>query len=67
MKMNLMEVWCSYGGNKLRDLDGNKSHMCESNIVSQNSDYNRSLTPVGTFDVFVSTAAIFLVSKTVHI
>ena len=26
-------------------------------------DYNRSLNPVGTFDVFVSTAAIFLASK----
>ena len=26
-------------------------------------DYNRSLTPVGTFDVFVPTAAIFLASK----
>ena len=26
-------------------------------------DYNRSLTLVGTFDVFVSTAAIFLESK----
>ena len=31
--------------------------------MSQNREYNRSLTPVGTFDVFVPTAAIFLASK----
>ena len=30
---------------------------------SQNSDYNRSLTPVETFDIFVPTADIFLASK----
>ena len=30
---------------------------------SQNRDYNRSFTPVVTFDVFVSTAAIFPTSK----
>ena len=35
--------------------------MCK--YWSQNRDYNRSLTPVGTFDVFVSTAAIFVASK----
>ena len=31
--------------------------------LSQNRDYNRSLTLVGTFDVYDSTAAIFLASK----
>ena len=40
---------------------------CESNSTilfnTQNRDYNRSLTPVGTIDVSVSTAAIFLASK----
>ena len=32
-------------------------------FTAQNRDYNRSVTPVGIFDVFVSTAAIFLASK----
>ena len=31
--------------------------------VAQNKDYSRSLTPVGVFDVFVPTAAIFQASK----
>ena len=32
-------------------------------FCTQNRDYNRSLNPVGTFDVFVTAAAIFLASK----
>ena len=37
--------------------------MLRISYIPQNRDYNRSLNPVGTFDVFVSTADIFLASK----
>ena len=32
-------------------------------LITEQGLYNRSITPVGTFDVFVSTAAIFQASK----
>ena len=32
-------------------------------FCTQNMDYSRSLNPVGTFDVFVTAAAISLASK----